>query len=393
MIEGETMIRKKITLFAALIALTLTCATLTAEAQTTSVFATGLSHPTKIISTPLGNLIVAEGGNGPNTGRISIVDENGNRQTLIDGLPSGISPEGDSLGPSGLDLRGRTLYVTIAEGDATLAGPIPGTLVPNPNPSSPLLSSVLALHFSADVEKGGQGFTLTFAQQTALASGADIVLDNGAGDKLTIELIADFPDYVPNPLPFFPGNVRNSDPFGVVAAAKDLYVVNAGLNSVVKVNIFTGSSQTVASFAPKPNPLPFGPPVIDAVPDSIRLVGGQVYVPLLTGFPFVPGQSEVRRVDLATGSNTLYIGGLSSAIDVLPAKVKGNSIQLFVLQFSDNLLAGLPGKLLLFDAPSTQPEVIAANLISPTSMTRNPRNGDIFITEIFTGRVIRVQLP
>lgn len=388
------MIRKKITLFAALIALTLACTTLTADAQTTSVFATGLIQPTKIISTPGGNFIVAESGNGPNTGRISIVDASGNRQTLIDGLPAGVNPEGGTSGPSGLDLRGRTLFVVIGEGDTVLEGPIPGaTQVPNPNPSSPLFSSVLALHFSADVEKGGQGFTLTFAQQTALANGADIVLENGANERMTVELIANFPDYVPEPLPFFPGNVRNSNPFGVVAAAKDLYVVNAGLNAVVKVNIFTGSFQTVASFAPKPNPLPFGPPVIDAVPDSIRLVGDQVYVPLLTGFPFVQGLSEVRQVNLMTGSNTPYITGLTSAIDVLPLKAKGNSIQLLVLQFSANLLAGLPGKLLLFDTPTGQPAVLADDLISPTSMTLGSRNGDIFITEIFTGRIIRVQLP
>jgi hypothetical protein len=392
-LEGENMIRRRITLYATLLALTLCFASLTASAQTTSVFTTGLSQPIKIISTPGGNFIVAEAGNGPNTGRISIIDEDGNRNTLIDGLPAAVTAEGGNSGPSGLDLRGRTLFVTIGEGDGVLPGPIAGTQVPNPNPSSPLLSSVLALHFSANVEKGVQPFTLTFAQQTALANGADIVLDNGAGDRLTIELIADLPNYVPAPLPFFPANVRNSNPFGVVAAAKSLYVVNAGLNAVLKVNILTGNFETVATFAPRPNPLPFGPPVIDAVPDSIRLVGDQVFVPLLTGFPFVQGLSEVRRVDLSTGSNTSYIGGLTSAIDVFPIKARGNSIQLLVLQFSANFLANLPGKLLLFDGPAAQPFVIADNLISPTSMARDPKSGDMLITEIFTGRIIRVQLP
>jgi hypothetical protein len=383
------MTRKRITLFATLIALTLTCASLTASAQTTSVFTTGLNGPIKIITTPGGNFIVAESGDGPNTGRISIIDQFGNRTTLIDGLPAGVGPEGGTAGPTGLELRGRTLFVTIGEGDAVMPGPIPGTLLPNPNPSSPLFSSVLALQFSAAVEKGTQGFTLTFAQQTALANGADVVLENGEGDKMTVELIANFPDFVPNPLPFFADNVRNSNPFGVVALGKNLYVVNAGLNAVVEVNISTGIFETVASFSPKPNPLPFGPPVIDAVPDSIRLVGDQVFVPLLTGFPFVQGLSEVRRIDLTTGSNTSYISGLTSSIDVLPAKGKGNSTQLFVLQFSANFLANLPGKLLFFDSPSSQPVVIADGLISPTSMTRD-KAGVFFITEIFTGRIIRV---
>jgi hypothetical protein len=384
------MTGKRITLFATLVALTLTCASLTASAQTTSVFTAGLNGPIRIITTPGGNFIVAESGNGSNTGRISILDQYGNRSTLIDGLPSAVGAEGGTSGPTGLDLRGRTLFVTIGEGDAVLPGPIPGTLIPNPNPSSPLLSSVLALQFSAAVEKGTQGFTLTFAQQTALANGTDVVLENGEGDKMTVELIADFPDYVPNPLPFFAGNVRNSNPFGVVAVAKNLYVVNAGLNSVVEVNISSGNFTTIASFPPRPNPLPFGPPVIDAVPDSIRLVGDQVFVPLLTGFPFAQGLSEVRQVDLDTGSNTSYISGLTSAIDVLPTKGRGNSTQMFVLQFSENLLANLPGKLLFFDSQTAQPIVVAAGLISPTSMARDSKTGDLFITEIFTGRIMRV---
>jgi hypothetical protein len=59
-----------------------------------------------------GNLLVAESGGAPNTGRVSIVDQFGNRRTPIDGLPSGISAEGGGpSSPQGLDLRGRTLFV------------------------------------------------------------------------------------------------------------------------------------------------------------------------------------------------------------------------------------------------------------------------------------------
>ncbi|HYG81961.1 MAG TPA: hypothetical protein VD861_16305, partial [Pyrinomonadaceae bacterium] len=78
---------------------------------------------------------------------------------------------GDISGPNGLLLVGRTLYVTIGSGDATVAGPIPGTELPNPNPSSPLYASILAIHFSANVEKTADGLTLTLAHQQALAQG------------------------------------------------------------------------------------------------------------------------------------------------------------------------------------------------------------------------------
>src|SRR5690349_1708242 len=52
-------------------------------------FATGLLAPSKIIQSPRGNFIVAEGGPEiPNHGRVSIVDDRGQRRTLLDGLPS-----------------------------------------------------------------------------------------------------------------------------------------------------------------------------------------------------------------------------------------------------------------------------------------------------------------
>ena len=55
----------------------------TAQSSTTSVLATGLKAPTKIIVSPKGNLLVGEAGSGPNSGRISIIDSvTGNRRTL-----------------------------------------------------------------------------------------------------------------------------------------------------------------------------------------------------------------------------------------------------------------------------------------------------------------------
>ena len=129
-----------------------------------SVLTTGLRAPTKIILSAKNNLLVAEGGNGPNTGRVSIIDPNsGARRTLIDGLPAGFAaPNNDPSGPSGLAMQGRTLYVAIGLGDAVLSGPLPNSFVANPNPSSPIFSSVLAIHFSAATETNTSGVLLSF---------------------------------------------------------------------------------------------------------------------------------------------------------------------------------------------------------------------------------------
>jgi hypothetical protein len=54
-----------------------------------SELASGLLNSRGITHSNLGNIIVAEGGTlTSNSGRISIVDRNGTRRTLLDGLPS-----------------------------------------------------------------------------------------------------------------------------------------------------------------------------------------------------------------------------------------------------------------------------------------------------------------
>ncbi|MEK6301797.1 MAG: ScyD/ScyE family protein [Acidobacteriota bacterium] len=245
------------------------------QTAVTSVFASGLRAPVKTIFTPKGNLLVAEAGNGPNTGRISIIDSGGNRRTLIDGLPSGFAPpNNDASGPSALALRGRNLYIVIGGGDATLAGPVPATEIPNPNPSSQFLSSVLTFRLSPQVEDTTQGFTFTSDDQIALLNHGFSKLVDAAGNQVTLEVLINFHNFTFEPRPNFAGNVRTSNPFGIAANGKKLYVVDASQNQVWEVDSNTGESRVVFRFNPKANPLfPFGPPFIDVVPDGVRLIG------------------------------------------------------------------------------------------------------------------------
>jgi len=156
---------------------------LTAAQCPVTTLISGLQIPLGITQSNQGNLLVSESGAASpnNTGQISLIDLSGNRRTLIAGLPSGINDVGMPSGPAGLFLRSRTLYVAIGVGDVGFAGPIPGSDRPNPHPSSPLFSSVLAVHFSADAEKITDGFTLTAAGQQALASNQKVILSNTGG--------------------------------------------------------------------------------------------------------------------------------------------------------------------------------------------------------------------
>ncbi len=349
----------------------------------------GLQGPSKIIQSPLGNLIVAETGPAvENSGRVSIVSLDGTRRTLLAGLPSGENSIGDFSGTQGVFLQGRTLYVLNGEGDATLPGPFPGAELPNLSPASPIISSILAVHFSAAAEKNTTGFTLTLADHQALKDGATLRFGSG-GDKLTVKLIADFPNYVPDPLPGFPANVDHSNPFGLVGVGDQLYVVDGGLNNLMQVDIETGNISVLATFPVIPNPLPFGPPVMEAVPTSVREYNGQLLVTLFRGFPFVAGTSDVVQVDPLTGAITPFIDGLSSAIDVLPVKSKGVT-SFLTLEISVDFLAGLPGRLQRFPTPAGPGVPISNCLIGPSNMVRDEKTGTLYITSIFTGQIIKI---
>jgi hypothetical protein len=382
------MVHKRLVLLPAL-CVALLLAPRPVPAQNVTDFASGLKAPVKVTFTPAGNLLVSEAGTGPNTGRVSLVHRDGTRITILDGLPSGLSAVGGNApsGPSGMEPLADAWYLVIGAGDESLPGTSPGAEVPNPALSSPILSSVLKLRFSATIDTTFGNFNLTPAQHAALSSGAELAINNPAGETLRISLLVDFPDLI---------GPRSSNPFGIQAFGTRLYVVDASQNAIQSIDPTNGTYQTIASFAPLTNPTP-PPPVVDAVPDSIRLLNSGFLVSFLTGFPFTPGRAEVRRVDPVTGASSQLIGGLNSAIDVLP--VAGGPDQYLVLEFSTNQLLNAPGRLLYFTAPAATgapplgpPTVAATGLITPTSMALDRVARELFVTELGTGKIRKVTL-
>jgi len=359
-------------------------------------FATGLLAPNKIIQTPRGNFIVSE--NGPevaNNGRVSIVDKHGNRRTLLDGLPAARTFVGDFNGTTGVYLEGRTLFILNGQGDVTLPGPVQGTERANPTPASPIFSSVLAVHFSAAMEDTTTGVTLTLADHQALKSGQTLIRSDAKGRRMVIQLVADFPDYAPDPRPNFADNVRHSHPYGVVGQGRFLYIVDAGFNLVRKLNIFSGEYETLASFAPTLNPrFPVGPPVIENVPTSIRWDGDDLLVTLLSGGPFfLPGYSQVQQVDPRTGEIAPFITGLSAAIDITPLRSHGCGESYLTLEFNLNFPSPGPGRLQFFPANGDSPVILADCLTTSSSMVFDRRGDRLVIAELGTGRLVTFELP
>jgi len=362
--------------------------------------AVGLRSPLGVTESNQGNLLVTETGivTVPHSGRVSIVGPTGSRRTLIDGLPSARSDEGGVSGPSGLFMRGRTLYVSIGIGDS-LQPPTPGSTarIGNPNPSSRLFSSVLAIHFSAHIEQTTGGVFLTLADQDDLADGRKVTLTDGSGGAVAIEMVANFPDHVPSPLPTFPANVRGSNPFALTMMGDQLYVSDGGRNLVWQTDVDSGAFAPLATFAPIANPLfpAVGGPVLEAVPAGIKELNGHLYVTLFRGFPFVAGTSVVEEIDPRTGDHAPVISGLVMTVGVLPFSDDGQQVEYFVLQHASSISLGPSG--LTWVAPgflrrySPSGVTVLANCLSrPSSMVRSEKTGAVYVTEITGGRLVKI---
>jgi hypothetical protein len=362
------------------------------DAQTAEVLTTGLILPVKVILAGNKSLLVSESGTTtPNTGRISLINRNnGNRRTLIDGLPSGVNNLGGTplqTGPSGLTLSGRSLYVTIAVGDA-VQNVGPGLESPNPKPSSPLFNSILRITLPNEYENLAGPFTLTAAHQGILANKGTVVLTNAGGQQLSIRLIINLPNFRKEPREEAPNNVRSSNPYAVELFQNKLYIADAAFNHISQVNTDGSGRRTFVKFATRPNPLfpDLGGPEIEAVPDNIHRVGNKLLVPLLTGFPFAADVAEIRSINITGGKQDVLISNLTSAIDVLDA----GSGQYFTLEFSVNLLANDPGRLKFYSSSTADPVTLISDLVSPTSMAFDQNKKVIFITNIFPGTITRV---
>jgi hypothetical protein len=370
-----------------------------ARSQCLNPYTTELHSPVGIVESNTGNLLVSESGltdeKGlpvPNTGIISIVNRDG-RRTLLSGLPSGINDQGGVSGPAGLFMRGRTLYVAISAGDAAVAGTIPGSIVANPAPSSPIFSSVLALHFSSNVEDTTAGFAMAFTDQETLASGGKVTLSNGHRDEITIELVVNFPDFIFGVDP----TVAHSNPFGLVAVDDRLYVTDGGENKIWQIDIPTGSFRTLTVFPAIGNPLfnPLNPglggPMEDAVPTGITYSEGRLLVTLFRGFPFAPGISAVEAVDPFSGDHATVISGLTSAIDIESVKHLG-AIRYLVLQFSSvGPFLGGPGLVRQFTSLNSPGTIVADCITSPTAMALDEKAGTLFVTDL-SGRLVPISV-
>jgi len=190
------------------------------------------------------------------------------------------------------------------------------------------------------------------------------------------------------------GAARDSNAYGLLPTAAGFEVTDAGANALFSITT-AGAISTHSVFAPRTNPLPFGPPTFQAVPTTVaRGPDAALYVGELTGFPFPPGAANVYRIDPITGSPSVDEPGFTNIIDL----AFGPDGDMFVLQITSNGLASPQGpgagKLIRIDAETlTRTTMLDSPLFFPGGLLITP-DYSIYVSNLGTspagGQVLQV---
>lgn len=182
-----------------------------------------------------------------------------------------------------------------------------------------------------------------------------------------------------------------SDPYSLARdAAGNLYVADAAANAIIKATP-AGQLSVFATFPPIPNPLPLGPPAVDAVPTRILAKpGGGFYVCQLTGFPFPAGSSSVFSVD-ANGALSPYATGLDLLTDLALDANTGDLYALQIGEFDLSIFNFAPNSAKVHRLhPDGTHEVVAENFDFSPGMTLDGQ-GNLYVTELVSGRVLKME--
>ena len=306
----------------------------------------GLENPRGLAFGPEGALYVAEAGRGA-----------GNPACFPSGVGCSCAVRAQTIcyGPTGSVSRlfhGRQeRIVTGLPSYANAAGRAEG-------PNDIAMLGVGSAHVTIGLEESPAFRAAAAAANPAWALFGTIAHVSPGGEWRVVADIAAYEDSI-NPDP----RIRDSNPFGLLALAGRLVVVDAGGNSLLNLSP-NGDISTLAVM----------PPVLaaasdDAVPTSI-VVGpdGAYYVGVLTGVPFVDGSASVYRF-VEGDAPVPFRTGFKTIIDIAFDRA-GN---LYVLQhLSGPQMANLPGVLIRVSADGSVRDTVVKGLMRPTSVAIGP---------------------
>jgi len=268
------------------------------------------------------------------TGRVTRIGAGGAKTAIVTNLPSYASPT-EQGGAAGIAVSGGNLLVAVGN-----PGPLTPFIAPLPNDSS----------------------VLRITPQGATTRIADI----GAIERTR------------NPDP----NAVDTNLYGLAVAANGtIYVADAGGNAVYRVNPTTGAADVLAVIpglpSPQPNPARGGRSEMDPVPTGVAVgADGNVYVGLLSGFPFPEGAGKVVRIS-PTGQVSDFATGLTAVTGVAVGPDRNVYVS-EIFRFDPSATPPFrPGRVLRV-LPTGATQVVADNLNTPNGLAFD-RSGTLYI--------------
>lgn len=235
-----------------------------------TTIASGLNQPIGLEVDNHGRVWVAESGSGKNDGKVSVILPDGKKFDAITGFESVISPGGESEGPSHLLFADGMLYILGAH----------------------------AKMYKVAETKLNPGYTVLKAS------------------ALDVEDIGKF---------VLSKKFAESHPYNLTVGPNgNIYITDAAANAILR-HEKSGALGIVATLSQVENPLPVGPPKIDAVPTGILYDGQNFLVTTLVGFPFPPGKASILKITPA-GAISTYQTGFTSLVDIAAGGTLGRLV-------------------------------------------------------------------